>query len=109
KTLKDMTAKIWAKVNEEDSVFRKGLSLASDVIGVISIVGLPAAIQSFLDFINGNNPLRDALTPIEFIPLSFWHDSPLISQYSVRRHDPWLVYGSPSYSPARWSSSISPA
>ena len=46
---------------------------------------------------------------IEFIPLSFWYDAPLISPYSDRRHDPWQVYGSPSYSPARWSSSISPA
>ena len=45
----------------------------------------------------------------EFIPLSFWYDAPLISRDSDRRHDPWLVYGSPTYSPARWSSWISPA
>ncbi len=37
----------------------------------------------------------------EFIPLSFWYDAPLISRDSDRRHDPWLVYGSPSCSPAR--------
>src|SRR6266478_5757335 len=46
---------------------------------------------------------------IEFIPFSFWYDAPLTSQYSDRRHHPWQVYGSPSYSPARWSSWISPA
>src|SRR2546426_6872792 len=45
----------------------------------------------------------------EFIPLSFWYDAPLRSPYSDRRHDPWLVCGSPTYSPARWSSWISPA
>src|SRR2546429_9693880 len=28
----------------------------------------------------------------EFIPLSFWYDGPLRSQYSDRRHVPWLVY-----------------
>ena len=38
---------------------------------------------------------------VEFIPLSFWYDAPLTSQYSDRRHDPWLVYGSPSCSPAQ--------
>jgi len=37
----------------------------------------------------------------EFIPLSFWYDAPLISRYSDRRHDPWLVYGLPSCSLAR--------
>jgi hypothetical protein len=42
----------------------------------------------------------------EFIPLSFWYDAPLIARDSDRRHDPWLVYGSPSYSPVRWSSWI---
>jgi hypothetical protein len=46
---------------------------------------------------------------VEFIPLSFWYDTPLISRDSDRRHDPWLVYGSPSYNPARWSSWISRA
>jgi Transposase DDE domain len=46
---------------------------------------------------------------VEFIPLSFWYDAPLTSQDCDRRHDPWLVYGSPRYSPARWSSWISPA
>src|SRR5262244_603064 len=46
---------------------------------------------------------------VEFIPLSFWYDTPLTSQYSDRRHDPWQVYGSPSCSPARWSSWISRA
>src|SRR5437016_133198 len=46
---------------------------------------------------------------IEFIPLSFWYDAPLTSQYSDRRHDPWQVYGSPSCSPVRWSSWISRA
>src|SRR5262245_32165321 len=45
----------------------------------------------------------------EFIPLSFWYDAPLIARDSDRRHDPWLVYGSPSYSPAPWSSWISRA
>jgi phosphoheptose isomerase len=45
----------------------------------------------------------------EFIPLSFWYDAPLTSQDRDRRHDPWLVYGSPTYSPARWRSWISPA
>ena len=45
----------------------------------------------------------------EFIPLSFWYDAPLTSPYSDRRHDPWLVYGSPSCSPVRWSSWISRA
>ena len=38
---------------------------------------------------------------VEFIPLSFWYDAPLTSPYSDRRHDPWLVYGSPSCSPAQ--------
>jgi hypothetical protein len=46
---------------------------------------------------------------LEFIPLSFWYDAPLTSRYSDRRPDPWLVYGSPTCSPARWSSWISPA
>jgi hypothetical protein len=46
---------------------------------------------------------------IEFIPLSFWYDAPLISRDDDRRHDPWLVYGSPTYRPARWSFWISPA
>src|SRR5262249_22020055 len=32
---------------------------------------------------------------IEFIPLSFWYDAPLTSRDSDRRHDSWLVYGSP--------------
>src|SRR5262249_4427251 len=41
---------------------------------------------------------------VEFIPLSFWYDAPLTLQDCDRRHDPWLVYGSPIYSPARWSS-----
>jgi hypothetical protein len=45
----------------------------------------------------------------KFIPLSFWYDAPPTSQYSDRRHDPWLVYGLPGYSLARWSSWISPA
>ena len=45
----------------------------------------------------------------EFIPLSFWYDAPLISRYSDRRHHLWPVYGSLTYGPARWSSSISPA
>ena len=40
---------------------------------------------------------------VEFIPLSFWYDAPLASQDCDRRHDPWLVYGLPRYSPARWS------
>jgi hypothetical protein len=46
---------------------------------------------------------------IEFIPLSFWYDAPLTSQYSARRHNPWLVDGSPRYRPARWSAWIAPA
>src|SRR5215510_3693385 len=37
----------------------------------------------------------------EFIPLSFWYDAPLTSPYRDRRHDPWQVYGSPTYSPAQ--------
>src|SRR5262249_28757744 len=37
----------------------------------------------------------------EFIPLSFWYDEPPTSRESDRRHDLWLVYGLPSYSPAR--------
>ncbi len=45
----------------------------------------------------------------EFIPLSFWYDAPLISRYSDRRQDPWLVYGLPSCSLARWSFWISRA
>jgi hypothetical protein len=51
----------------------------------------------------------EVFEPFEFIPLSFWYDAPLTSQDCDRRHDPWLVYGSPTYSPARWSFSISPA
>src|SRR3989454_8333969 len=50
-----------------------------------------------------------ALESVEFIPLSFWYDAPLRSPYSDRRHDPWLVCGSPTYSPPRWSSWLSPA
>jgi hypothetical protein len=54
--------------------------------------------------------VEELLLPlIEFIPLSFWYDAPLIARDSDRRHDPWLVYGSPSYSPAQWSSWISRA
>src|SRR5438046_7149819 len=34
---------------------------------------------------------------------TFWYDAPLISRYSDRRQDPWLVYGLPSCSLARWS------
>ena len=45
----------------------------------------------------------------EFIPLSFWYDAPLISRYSDRRHDPWLVYGSLTCSPAPRGSWIAPA
>jgi class 3 adenylate cyclase len=47
--------------------------------------------------------LQDLAAPntLEFIPLSFWYDAPLISRYSDRRHDPWLVYGLPSCSPVR--------
>ncbi len=52
---------------------------------------------------------RNTCRTIEFIPLSFWYDAPLTSQDRDRRHDLWLVYGSPTYSPARWSSWISPA
>src|SRR5215467_7804877 len=46
---------------------------------------------------------------VEFIPLSFWYDAPLIARDRDRRHDPWLVDGSPSYSPAQWSSWMSRA
>jgi hypothetical protein len=53
--------------------------------------------------------VRKLLSIFEFIPLSFWYDAPLISRDRDRRHDPWLVYGSPSYSPAQWSSWISRA
>src|SRR2546422_2651393 len=52
---------------------------------------------------------KNQTSTTEFIPLSFWYDAPLISRDSDRRHDPWLVYGSPSCSPARWSSWISRA
>src|SRR5439155_25585304 len=45
----------------------------------------------------------------EFIPLSFWYDAPLTSRDSDRRHDSWLVYGSPICSLAPQSSWISPA
>jgi hypothetical protein len=43
---------------------------------------------------------------IEFIPLSFWYDTPLISRYSDRRHHLWPVYGSLTYGPAPRSSWI---
>jgi hypothetical protein len=56
-----------------------------------------------------NAAAAGAFYPVEFIPLSFWYDAPLTSQYSDRRHNPYQVYGSPIYSPARWSSWISPA
>src|SRR5215813_6127914 len=46
---------------------------------------------------------------LEFISLSFWYDAPLTSQDSDRRHDSWLVYGSPICSLAPQSSWISPA
>lgn len=46
------------------------------------------------------------LKPIKFIPLSFWYDAPLTSRDGGRRHDPWLVYGLPSYRLACWSSWI---
>src|SRR5438309_8251891 len=46
---------------------------------------------------------------LEFIPLSFWYDAPLTSRDSDRRHDSWLVYGSPICSLAPQSSWISPA
>src|SRR4030095_9895972 len=46
---------------------------------------------------------------LEFISLSFWYDAPLTSQDSDRRHDSWLVYGSPICSLAPPSSWISPA
>jgi RNA-directed DNA polymerase len=52
---------------------------------------------------------RGAMAPCEFISLSFWYDAPLTSRASDRRHDPWQVYGLPSYSLARQSSWISPA
>jgi magnesium-transporting ATPase (P-type) len=45
----------------------------------------------------------------EFIPLSFWYDAPLTSRDSDRRHDSWLVYGSPICSLAPQSSWILPA
>src|SRR5262252_6084388 len=41
----------------------------------------------------------DDVDTLEFIPLSFWYDAPLISPYSDRRHDPWQVCGSPTSSP----------
>src|SRR5262249_26607609 len=67
----------------------------------------------------GKNSKQNGLCS-KFSPLAgfwrFWfgggdggYDAPLTSQNCDRRHDPWLVYGSPSYSPARWSSWISPA
>jgi hypothetical protein len=46
------------------------------------------------------------LSPHEFIPLSFWYDTPLISRYSDRRHHLWPVYGSLTYGPAPRSSWI---
>jgi hypothetical protein len=72
--LKESTRQIWQKVNESDSTFRQGLSLASDVAGVISIIGIPAIVQSLLDFVNGHNPLQDALASVEtllHVTLSF--------------------------------------
>ena len=41
---------------------------------------------------------------ITFIPLFFWYDAPLISRDSDRRHDRWLVYGSPTYKQSPQSS-----
>jgi hypothetical protein len=65
----------------------------------------PLALETL---VSGEADLASAdVGSIEFIPLSFWYDTPLISQDSDRRHDPWLVYGLPSCSPARWSSWIS--
>src|SRR5712692_5372854 len=55
------------------------------------------------------NRILWVLYTAEFIPLSFWYDAPLISRYSDRRHDSWLVYGLPSCSLARWSFWISRA
>jgi site-specific recombinase XerD len=86
-----------------------------------------AAIRGFLKFCKDNQiiygnpadtiegPIREERDPSillktdEFIPFSFWYDAPLTSQDSDRRHDLWQGYGSPTYSPARWSSWISPA
>lgn len=64
-TLKERTEAIWQKLNDSDGTFRQGLSLAADVAGVISIVGIPSAVQSLLDFLNHRNPLQDALASIE--------------------------------------------
>src|SRR5262249_24194864 len=49
---------------------------------------------------------RWTIETIEFISLSFWYDAPLRSQDSDRRHDSWLVYGSPICSLAPQSSWI---
>src|SRR5215510_11235086 len=64
-------------------------ALGFDTIWTSDHIVVPTEVQSF-----------------EFIPLSFWYDAPLIARDSDRRHDPWLVYGAPSYSPVRWSSWI---
>src|SRR5438093_2100623 len=45
-------------------------------------------------------PARQRRGP-EFISLSFWYDVPLTSRYNSRRHDPWLVYGLPSWGSRR--------
>src|SRR5215813_12098086 len=66
-------------------------------------------VRHFLDEDKTIKHTEQCTDIVEFIPFSFWYDAPLTSQYRDRRHDPWQVYGSPSYSPARWSSWISPA
>ena len=70
---------------------------------------LPRCAASFMCQRDGFPLGKRGVDSIEFIPLSFWYDVPLISRDSDRRHDPWLVDGLPSYSLARWRSWISPA
>jgi hypothetical protein len=91
---------------KEHHLFAKGKQAKRQVLTrLLTEVGA-LVVQTRL-LVQGLGTRRDRV--IEFIPLSFWYDAPLISQDSDRRHDPWLVYGSPSYSPAQWSSWISRA
>src|SRR5215831_10333200 len=89
-------------------------ALGCDRYAAVRVPVPPSDCLSQLDFghfcsLNKQQQTAYAEEKIEFIPLSFWYDAPLTSQDRDRRHDPWLVCGSPTYSPARWSSWISPA
>ncbi len=74
------------------------------MMGSLDPLGMPLAT----DVLSGERA-DDGLYIPEFISLSFWYDAPLTSQDRDRRHDSWLVYGSPSCSLAPQSSWISPA